>query len=1172
MRRFAIAIVMGTLWSSMVIGSSAVEPRRVEADAGATDPSIGVPNLAPIPTPTNGEEIVDMRTANSASFQTETPGIVRTDFFETPIHYRSGAGWERIDTTFQAADGRSRTSKDGPPADVKENLALSSSASFDSSAPADNDTFVVAGFTTDHANDPFLQVGRSIFQSRAFLRFNIEDTLKPDQWQALDAQVNLSMERGEVSNDGTPCSAHPMQVLRVTGAWASPVVWPGPTPSGTNVDPATTAQELSTSQSCPSPTNVNHTYTLGATGSSSGATLLETVQDWIDAPATNHGLAFRANKTTGLAPGESPEADADDLKRFTASGHTHAILCGVPGAGACVGEQHTGLNNYWAPALRVISKYKPIHLKRSGDAAGGTAQTYPSADGCYPEHGTPPPPNSPPNPVYSTPPAWWNEASACKVDLYWSGPPGEVTPPAGRKTIVLVHGGGWMARYNGSGEGRRLETTVQQYADAYAEKGYVVALIDYHQGLFSVVADHVALHADWAALHLLVLINHCGQRPSSDGLAPYSGPPAPDASAAPDECRPLLDSGLFAMAYNELALVLDSNGKNAFQRALELAVDDIQAAVAWVRNGAGMTWTPGKVFVVGQSAGAVSAISANYALDSTGNQRIDGTVAIGAGMFGDQYAISDPNRPMLPAIPTPPNTDRAAPLQIQDWEYDVAVPLPAPVLNGDRFSAGVWNSGRKTARYLRDRGYVVEMRSGCGQEHVPSPTKKAVFKNFVGESVAFLDNLAGATAVLPVRGMWSGATYFPKAVGQDLVEDQTTETVVGQNTVTTLKTHETRVADFNGDLVDDILWWSPQGGCNTLWYGQGDGSFARADLSYPDPANAEDDPDGDDMLQARAYNYNAVNSIEQATATQVIAGDFNADGASDLFWYTTTPQAKQLWYGKPDPYAGDGDSTGTFTRLEAVPPADSTSVVAGLFNEDACEDLYFHRAAGDDVVWYGEGCEPPTEGPPATGFTTASVSAPATSTVVVLRFDDQGAAAGVRDELLFVPAAGSAATVLRRDATGTFVSIDTSLVAPTSTSRYTGDFNDDGETDVFWYNAASTTAVTWFGGTAQGSFGACSQTSGPSGGYDASVGDYDHDGKTDLYFRSTGTGWELYYQGAAYVVGSACPASGPFTKVPQFEQMTNDRAGIVGSFDAVPGDDIFWHHTLSRQGLTTYPW
>lgn len=167
------------------------------------------------------------------------------------------------------------------------------------------------------------------------------------------------------------------------------------------------------------------------------------------------------------------------------------------------------------------------------------------------------------------------------------------------------------------------------------------------------------------------------------------------------------------------------------------------------------------------------------------------------------------------------------------------------------------------------------------------------------------------------------------------------------------------------------------------------------------------------------------------------------------------------------------------------------------------------------------------------------------------------------------------------------------LATRTVNGNYTpavGDFNGDGESDIFWYGTGTNPDSLWYG-SPSGSFVPASAK--VSGTYQPVVGDYDGDGRDDIFWYGTGTNpdslWYGRNSGFAYasakVSGTYTPVAGDVDgdgrdDIVWYGPGTNPdslwygRASgwaygslkvsgfyepFVGNVDGVRGDDIFWY-------------
>ncbi|MDC0667178.1 FG-GAP-like repeat-containing protein [Nannocystis radixulma] len=128
-----------------------------------------------------------------------------------------------------------------------------------------------------------------------------------------------------------------------------------------------------------------------------------------------------------------------------------------------------------------------------------------------------------------------------------------------------------------------------------------------------------------------------------------------------------------------------------------------------------------------------------------------------------------------------------------------------------------------------------------------------------------------------------------------------------------------RVGDFDGDGVDEALWWDPRARTAVRWHPdrmwREDGSCAPSGWSRATGAG--------DLL------------------ARVEVGEFDGDGADDALWWTTGPDAAWLWR-----MVGP-----TAERVAApVPPAEATPCI-GDFDGDGCDDVLWHAPRGTSRLW-----------------------------------------------------------------------------------------------------------------------------------------------------------------------------------------------------------------------------
>jgi hypothetical protein len=110
---------------------------------------------------------------------------------------------------------------------------------------------------------------------------------------------------------------------------------------------------------------------------------------------------------------------------------------------------------------------------------------------------------------------------------------------------------------------------------------------------------------------------------------------------------------------------------------------------------------------------------------------------------------------------------------------------------------------------------------------------------------------------------------------------------------------------------------------------------------------------------------------------------------------------------------------------------------------------------------------------------------------------------------------------------------------------FTGDFDGDGRTDIFWYGPGSASDTIWFarGGT---TFDRLSRP--VSGSYLPFTGDFNGDGRTDIFWYGPGSGPDSVWlsRGDGTFSGASRPVGGVYEP-------------LVGDYDGNGRTDVFWY-------------
>ncbi len=162
--------------------------------------------------------------------------------------------------------------------------------------------------------------------------------------------------------------------------------------------------------------------------------------------------------------------------------------------------------------------------------------------------------------------------------------------------------------------------------------------------------------------------------------------------------------------------------------------------------------------------------------------------------------------------------------------------------------------------------------------------------------------------------------------------------------------------DWNGDGIDDIFWYGPGSAADRIWRGGAGGDFTSLPASAGGSTNVwpvSGDFDGNgfsDILWAdggrlstlRRYNADGYTngSASVPANSQVRSGDIDGDSRDDLVWHNQSTGAVQVWFGRAD---------GTFAKVNEV-------VGRGVAYRPILADI-----SGDfraDLIWYAPGSQP----------------------------------------------------------------------------------------------------------------------------------------------------------------------------------------------------------------------
>ncbi|MDY7105255.1 MAG: S8 family serine peptidase [Actinomycetota bacterium] len=265
--------------------------------------------------------------------------------------------------------------------------------------------------------------------------------------------------------------------------------------------------------------------------------------------------------------------------------------------------------------------------------------------------------------------------------------------------------------------------------------------------------------------------------------------------------------------------------------------------------------------------------------------------------------------------------------------------------------------------------------------------------------------------------------------------------------------------DFDGDGRDDIFWYGPDGGDETVGYGGPGGTFSIVTANAP----------GDDY--------------------QPIPGDFDGDGRDDIFWYAPGGRGEYVWYGR---------GNRGFAQVATLASNGTYEPYAGDYDGDGAADiLWYGVGSRPDYLWYGRSDRWFDGGTP---FPVGGIYEPEVGDLDGDGLDDiLWYAPGPANDYIWYANRGRGAF------SGQVVRVNGSYQA------FVGDFDGNRSTDVFWYAPGAARDYLWYHG-GRGSFR--SLPTSVSGTYDPVPGDYDGDGRADIAWFAAGPSRDYVWFGA----------------------------------------------------------
>ena len=209
---------------------------------------------------------------------------------------------------------------------------------------------------------------------------------------------------------------------------------------------------------------------------------------------------------------------------------------------------------------------------------------------------------------------------------------------------------------------------------------------------------------------------------------------------------------------------------------------------------------------------------------------------------------------------------------------------------------------------------------------------------------------------------------------------------------------------------------------------------------------------------------------------QPLAGDFNGDGRTDIYWVAPSPNPNYLWFGKANGgFAQGSKSTAPTTEFQHSLP------ILGDFNGDHHTDALWYQP-GLTKLWLGA----------ANGFVNSSApTVHGTYNVRALDFNGDGST----DLLWYAP--GPSDDMLWSGSPSGFTNIVHKPLVSGSYYLIPGDFNGDGRADIQWIGKNGTRSnPSWVGDPAGFRNGPAVSTYPPTS--TPIVADFNGDGHADI--------------------------------------------------------------------------
>ena len=246
-------------------------------------------------------------------------------------------------------------------------------------------------------------------------------------------------------------------------------------------------------------------------------------------------------------------------------------------------------------------------------------------------------------------------------------------------------------------------------------------------------------------------------------------------------------------------------------------------------------------------------------------------------------------------------------------------------------------------------------------------------------------------------------------------------TVTLQTSVTDTNWRPLMFGDFDNNGSGDIFWRHATAGATAIWYFSA-GTLTSMPLSL---------------------------GVADLNWQPKLVGDFNGDGSSDMLWRHVVNGANVIWFMHPN----SANPNVVFTIGDGDPAWEP--VAAGDFDADGKTDVFWRHSSGLNAVWLMSATTGDSPSP-SVAYTTSV--APGAGWTVIGAGDTTGD--GKADVIWRNLSTGtvtvwtmSGATKVTERTMGT-ATLDWQIVA-------IGDYNRDGITDLFWRNSSTGATSYW---------------------------------------------------------------------------------------------------------------